>query len=187
MTGQVVFGFVGTIGSGKGAASAYVKDKYHASVYGFSGPLRDILDRLYVPQEREHLQMISTILRQYFGQDLLAKTVAKDISRDSHPIIIVEGIRRPEDVEEIKKIRQFILVHISADIKTRYQRILHRGQNTDDGNKTFDQFVEENNREAEIKLQDVAASADEIIMNSGSINDLYKQIDALIQKYANLH
>jgi dephospho-CoA kinase len=48
---KTIIGFTGPISSGKTTAAKYLAEKFNGKIYGFSGPLRDILNRLYLPLE----------------------------------------------------------------------------------------------------------------------------------------
>lgn len=182
-TNKVIFGFVGQIASGKGTAAAHIEKTCGANTYRYSTMLRDILDRVYLEQSRPNLQLLSQILRENFGQDTMARVIARDVEEDPNNIVVVEGIRRPDDIVYLKKIPGFVLVHIFADIKTRYQRLIARDENNDDQTKTYEQFKADHKEEAELKIADIAAEATEEIDNDGSFEELYAQLDALIQKY----
>ena len=79
---KIIIGLVSKIAAGKGTVTKYLQDKYGASAYRFSTMLRDALNRLYVEINRKNMQKLSTILRQNFGEDLMAKVIAEDVKRD---------------------------------------------------------------------------------------------------------
>ncbi|MCX6792871.1 MAG: AAA family ATPase [Candidatus Falkowbacteria bacterium] len=179
---MIVIGLVGPLSAGKGRVSEYIVNKYGASRHGFSDSLRDAMDRLQIEKNRVNFQDLSTFLRQRFGEDLLAKAMAKDIREDNHEYIVVEGIRREADIAYLKEIPNFHLVAIDADIKLRYERLVKRSQNTDDDNKTFEEFVEDHKREADASVPILMTKAEFQIDNNGSEEDLDKQINSIIEK-----
>ncbi len=179
---KVVFGFAGEISSGKGTASAYLKDRHKASVYTFSGPLRDIADRIHQPQTRENLQKLSTMLREGFFDNLLSEIIYKDILQDDNQIISIDGVRRPADIEYLKKIDGFRLVYIEADLEKRFERIKNRQQNVDDQGKTFEEFKRDHEREAERKIKSLKEKADFVLENNGSFEDFYRQLEEMLKK-----
>ncbi|PIR74295.1 MAG: hypothetical protein COU35_03310 [Candidatus Magasanikbacteria bacterium CG10_big_fil_rev_8_21_14_0_10_47_10] len=181
---KIVIGLVGQLASGKGTAAAYLKEKHGASTYRFSSILRDIADRLYLDQSRGNLQLISQVLRQNIREDLLSEVIAKDAMNDPHELVVIDGVRRPDDVKHLRTIPGFILVHITADAEKRYDRLIKRGENTDDTQKTFEQFKADHAREAELKINEIATQANDTLDNNGSLEELHKQLDKLIQKYA---
>jgi dephospho-CoA kinase len=180
---KVVFGFTGLIASGKGTVAHYMEDTHHASTYRFSTMLRDILDRIYVPQSRDTMIKLSESLRGLFGEDVMAKTMAHDVEKDETQIILVDGIRRLADIEHLKNLPHFVLVEIFADSELRYQRLTQRGENADDASKTYEQFLEDHLRSTEMTIPDVIALARERINNNGTQEDLHRQLDELVKKY----
>jgi len=180
---KVIFGFVGQIASGKGTATEYLKTKHSASTYRFSTMLRDVLDRMYIDQTRENLQTISQVLRENFGEEIMARVMTEDVKNDKDKLVIIDGIRRPDDVRNLKKIPGFILVHITADIEKRFERIKKRNENLDDQQKTLEEFKEDHKKEAELKINDIASEAKEIIDNNGNLENLYQNLDNLLKKY----
>lgn len=180
---KIIFGFVGQIASGKGTAAAYLQKKYGAGVYRFSTMLRDVLARLYLEESRKNLQTLSTIIRENFGEDTLAKVIAEDVKKDDNKIIAIDGIRRPDDIKYLKKIPGFTLAHLFADLEKRFDRISRRGENTDDTKKTFAEFKAEHEQESELKIQEIANDAKEKIDNNGTLTELHAQLDKLVEKY----
>ena len=177
---KIILGFTGLIACGKGTAAKYYQEKYGAPTFRFSTSMRDLLDRLYLPQSRENMSAISRITREEFGQDLYAKVMAKDASQADHDIVVVEGIRRMDDVTELKKLNNFKLVAIEADMKIRYERLKIRGENSDDTTKTWEEFQKDHELETEISIPPVMAKADVVVNNDGTLEEFYKQLDELI-------
>lgn len=180
---KIIFGFTGLMASGKGTVAQYFEEKYQASTYRFSTMLRDVLTRLHLDHNRENLVKISEVLRAGFGEDVLAKTIAKDAEKDENPIVVIEGIRRKADITYLEKIPHFVLVEIFADQTVRYQRLTERRENPDDTTKTFEQFIEDHKRSTEITIPEVTAGAQEQIDNNGNLDKLHQQLDLLLQKY----
>ncbi|MFA5022109.1 MAG: AAA family ATPase [Patescibacteria group bacterium] len=179
---KIILGFVGPIASGKGTACKYLAEKHGAKIFRFSSMLRDVLDRFYIEQSRENMQTVSSVLRQTFGDDLMAKTIANDVSKTETEIVAVDGVRREPDIKYLKQIPGFYLVNIDADQKIRWQRITSRGENSDDTKKTLEQFQQDEQREAEQQIKAVAKSANFIIDNNGTTQELYKQIETILNK-----
>lgn len=180
---KVIFGFTGLIASGKGTAAKYVEEKYGADTHRFSTMLRHLLDRIYIPQTRDNIIKISEAIRSLFGEDIMAKTIAHDVENDHHDIVVVEGIRRPADIAYLRELPHFVLVEIFGDPKTRYERLVQRGENADDTSKTYEQFLADHERSTEKSILEVVPLAKERIDNNGDQENLHKQLDALVEKY----
>ena len=179
---KIIIGITGLLSSGKGTAAEYIVEKYNGKSFRFSTMLRDVLQRLYLEQSRDNLSHISTVLRQQFGQDLLAKVLAADAAQALDPIIVVEGIRRQEDIVHLQSLPGFTLIAIEADESVRFERLKQRGENSDDGSKTWEQFKRDHELETEVTIPGVMAQADVKINNNGNVDDLHRQIDTIINQ-----
>ena len=183
MPRKVIFGLVGHISCGKGTAVAYLSEKYGAGTYRFSTVLRDLLDRLYLEHTREHIISMSEMIRQGFGNDILTNTLLQDALNDPNPIIILDGIRRVEELPALLARPEFVLVEIVTEPKLRYERLTKRSENADDQTKTFEQFLADEQRSTEVTIGEVAAQAKIHLDNNGTAEQLYTQLDALIATY----
>ncbi|MBI2120453.1 MAG: AAA family ATPase [Parcubacteria group bacterium] len=171
-----IFGFAGEMASGKTTAAEYVLKKCDGVSYRFSDPLRDVLARIGLPNTRENLQILSTSLRQNFGEDVLAKIVFEDVKNTKNPCIVIDGIRRPDDIKYLRTLREFILIYIRTDLNNRYSRLAKRQENSDDFGKTLEEFEKEQKQEAEAKIRELEPSADIVIENNGTLEEFYKKI-----------
>lgn len=178
---KIILGLAGEIASGKGAIAKYAAAKYGARTWRFSTMLRDVLDRLYLAQSRENMQILSTILRQNFDEELLARVMAEDVKKDTSEIIVIDGVRRLADIKYLKETPEFKLAYLEADMQKRYERIVKRVENPDDTQKTFEDFKKEHAGEAEAQIKDLKNHADFLIENNGTYEDLYKQADKILR------
>lgn len=179
---KIILGLVGPIASGKGTVCQYLKDEHEAQIFRFSTMLRDVLDRFYIEQSRENMQALSSSLRQTFGDELMAKTIANDVKNSQAKIIILDGVRRPADIKYLQELPEFHLVTINAEQKIRFERIIKRGENSDDTQKTFTEFQSDELQEAEIQIMNVAQSAEFHLDNNGSKEKLNQQIEDIFNK-----
>lgn len=180
---KLILGITGEMVSGKGTIAKYVVEELNGSSHRFSTVLRDILDRVYLEQTRENMQKMSSVLRKNFGEDVLAKSMAHDVEKDNHEIVIVDGVRRLPDIKYLREMPHFKLIYIETSLEKRYDRVIKRRENPDDANKTFEQFVKEQNGEAETQIKDLKNYANHIISNEGTYSDLYSQIDNIIKEF----
>ncbi|PIR76321.1 MAG: hypothetical protein COU32_02890 [Candidatus Magasanikbacteria bacterium CG10_big_fil_rev_8_21_14_0_10_42_10] len=177
---KLILGITGNMASGKTTITDYIKEHYGGVSFRFSTMLRDILTRIHVDATRDNLQQLSTFLRATFGEDLMSKVIAEDVKEATDAIIIVEGVRRPSDVAYLKAIPGFHLIAVTADIRTRFDRITKRSENPDDQTKTFEVFEKEQTQEAEIKIDEISHEAEVLIDNNGDLDTLYKKIDEIM-------
>ncbi len=179
---KLILGITGEIASGKGTIAKHTAAEYGANTRRFSTILRDLLDRVYVQQTRENIANISTALRKTFGEDLLAKAMYHDTQNDQHEIVVVDGVRRLADITFLLELPHFKLIYVEADMQIRYERIIKRGENTDDLSKTFEEFKRDHELETELQIKDLKNYANYIINNDGVYADLYKQVDEIIKE-----
>lgn len=97
----------------------------------------------------------------------------------------VDSIRNPNEITELRKNKDFILVAIDAPVELRFKRLLERNRIGDA--KTLGDFKrqeeEENLKNDGNQQLDVCIKmADEVILNDGTLEELYKKIDKLIKE-----
>lgn len=175
-----IIGLTGPIASGKGTVKKYIEEKYGAKDCRFSTALRDILTRIGEEVSRENMQKMSTILRQNFGQNILAKIIAKDVEGLNSDIIVIDGVRRISDIEYLKDIPGFILISIDADPKIRYERMVNRNENKGESDKSFEQFLEDHKSDSDYEVPIVMKEASKHLDNNGNLENLKAQIDKII-------
>ena len=179
---RIIIGTVGEIASGKGSITKYLVQKYNASEYRFSDILKDILQRVHLDVVRENFASLSLGLRKYYGQDILAYALVQDIKNDDNKIIVVDGIRRIQDLKYLKEMQEFALVYVDADIKVRYERLIGRNEKQDDKIKTFEEYKNDHRLETETSIKELRNIADVTIDNNGTLEELNKQIDKIIKE-----
>jgi dephospho-CoA kinase len=177
---NIIIGLVGQIACGKAAIKEYIEKKYGSQDCRFSTPLRDIINRLALSENRENLQKLSTTLRNAFGEDLLAKVIAVDASKLNAAIVTIDGMRRMADIKYLKELPNFYLIRIDVDAKIRFERLKTRNENAGDKDKTFEQFMIEENYETEKTIPEVMNHAKISINNNGTTEELYPQIDKIV-------
>lgn len=178
---KVILGFVSKLAAGKTTVCKYLAEKHGADIFTFSTPLRDVLDRFNLPQNRQNMQAVSQGLREALGQDILAKVMADDSQKSTAGLVCVDGVRRPKDLEYLKKLDNFHLIFVDADQKLRWQRITTRGQNPGEDSWTFEEFKQRERAEAESLIDEVAREAKFKILNNGTVEELYEQIEKILK------
>ncbi len=186
---SLIIGLVGQAGCGKGTIASHIKASYGATVFSFSTSMRDVLHRLHLPETRSHLITVSEVLRQGFGEDLFSHVIAEDARIAKTDLVVVEGIRRSQDLTTLSHLPHFVLVAIDVERETRFGRIKARGQNSGETIMAWEQFMVEEARSTEMSIPGVMNLAAHHLKNNGSIRELMGAITELMQKlgYANSH
>ncbi len=178
--GKIIIGISGEIASGKDTVAHYLSNRYGAKTFMFSYPLRDVLDRIHIAQTRENLTKVSGALRTAFGENLLSHVIANDAIKDEEKLVVIDGVRRPSDIEAVKGFSEFALVYVEASMETRYGRIVKRHQNADDDTKTFEEFKRDHLLETEVGIPALKSSARYVIENEAGLQELYAKVDAVV-------
>jgi dephospho-CoA kinase len=177
---KVIIGLIGETGSGKDTFCDYIKKTVKQPVFcfRFSDTLSEILMILFGEVKKEDQQWLGKVLREQYGNDILAKAMAQKIKNIEEGIIILNGIRYWEEFEMVQKLGGKNL-YITADQKIRWQRTNKRGEKIDDSS-SYDKFLEKERAETEILVPEIGKKADFKIENNASRNDFYKEVDKII-------
>lgn len=179
---KVIIGVAGEIASGKDTVGKYIAEKYGALSLRFSQPLRDILDRMELEQNRENMSKLSLHLRKAFGEDILSKAILAEAVKSSKDLVVVDGARRFPDIVHMEADEHFYFVYVEASSEKRYERIIKRRQNADDATKTPVQFEKDANLETELQIRSLKTRADFVINNDGTLEELQAQIDKMVKE-----
>lgn len=178
--GKRIIGLVGEKGGGKGTVAAYLREKHGAAVHRFSAPMKDCLDRLGLPATRENLIAFSELTRRAYGEDLYARVIARDSAGDEAGLVVVDGIRREADIAALKNLPGFLLVYVTAPLETRWERARKRGEKPEETEMSLERFMSEESAPTELDIAALGAKADATLDNSGTFEELYRQIEGLI-------
>lgn len=180
-------GITGTIGSGKGTIVERLKEKHgfvHFSVRQF---LKERIRTENLPMNRDSMRTIANGLRETRSADYIVDRLMKDAYESGHERCIVESIRTMGEVRCLRNRKhvQTWLIAADADPRTRYDRVVRRGSETDD--VSFEKFVEDEAREWSStnetmqNLQGCVQEADRVFMNDSSVHDLNENVDAFVR------
>ena len=179
---KLIIGLVGRPGSGKGTVAKILQERYGAHMFRFSAVLSDILKRLAIESSRENLVKLSEMLRQAFGEDVLAYAVENDAVSCPSDLVVIDGIRRIQDLAALEPLPQFKLVEISAPAKIRFERMKSRGEKSGENSMDWGEFSAQEQAPTEVTIPAVAARAWKAIDNSGSLADLEKQLSDMMRE-----
>jgi len=181
----LVVGLIGRIGSGKTVAAKYLTRRYNADYRRFSQIFMDILERLNLPKNRRNLQKLGRMLRKEFSQDVIVNAFEKDLRDCCSDMIVVDGIRYENEVELLRRYPHNILVYIHSNPEDRYGRVRKRAEKGEAA-ISWEEFEQADNRETEKYIKRLKERADYIINNSGSIEDLERGVDKIMEREVNI-
>ena len=147
----MIIGLTGKNAAGKGELANYLKNKGFI-YFSLSDALRDEATKQDLDHSRDNLIKLGTEMRVKFGKGILAVRINEKISELSGKDIVVDSIRHPGEIEELKKNDGFILIGVHTDAKIRFERLVKRGRVGD--TQTFEEFLEHEKKRMPMKVQD---------------------------------
>ena len=177
-----IFGLVGEFAAGKGTVAKYLIEKHGSVSPRFSDSLREVLTLHDLETSRANMQKISTVLRENFGEDVLAKAITKRVRELPNELIVVDGVRRLTDIVNLRQVPGFYLIAIQTDRSIRHARYIARNENPGDERMSYAEFEKKHAAEADRQVPEVMATADITISNNGRFDELHAQIEQLLKK-----
>jgi len=182
----MIIGITGTLGAGKGTVVNRLKEKGFLH-FSSSGLLTEILEERGEEVDRDAMGRIARELRAK-DQAGVPKENYKRANLSKGADAIFESLHTVEEAEFIKSIGGLVL-GVDAPVAIRYERIQKRGSVKD--NISYERFVEQAEREEREETTETGHSirgamklADYVIENSGSLEDLYTQVDKALEVFS---
>ncbi len=184
---KIIVGITGTIGAGKGTIVEYLlKNKGFVHFSAREDVINKEIEKRGLPITRDNMVLVANDLRKNYGPSYVAEELFK-MAQNSDKNCVLESIRTVGEVESLRGKGEFYLFAVDAERKTRYSRIQKR-KNAQSDDVSFEKFVEQ--EEVEMKSDDpnkqnlskCIGMADYFFDNNGTFEDLYKQVDEVIEK-----
>jgi len=115
----------GYMGSGKGVLSDMLKQSGYKYV-SLSDIVREEATSRGLEHTRENLQNIGNELRSQYGAGVLGMKVRETITREPDQKWVVDGVRNPACMDELRELPGLKIVGVSADDELLVDRILDR-------------------------------------------------------------
>jgi dephospho-CoA kinase len=125
---------------------------------------------------------IADHMRKKYGNDIWAiKTIKKIKSMGNIKSIVIDGIRNVEEIEVFKRKlgNDFVIIAIETSNEIRKKRALKRRRKDD--SKDIKKLIERDKRELSWGLGSLIASADFVVLNDGSIDNLKNNIRGILK------
>lgn len=178
---RLIIGLVGQSGCGKGTVTDLLRAEYGAGYFRFSALLGDILDQLAIEKSRDRLIDLSNTLREKFGEDVLSYAIERDALNAPQKVVIIDGIRRVEDIVALEPLPLFKLIAIDVDPKLRFERMKKRGEKVGEENMTWETFIAQGNTPTEVTVPFVMKRAWRTLPNNGTREELITSVHDLMK------
>lgn len=178
-----IIGITGTYGAGKGTIVEYLKTKGFTHFSVSEDYLTPEIEKRGLPVNRDSMILVANEIREQQGPGFIVSELYKR-AKESGKDTIIESIRCLGEIKALRELGEFILLAVDADQKIRYDRVTGRKSSKD--NVTFDDFKakekyemknEDPNKQSISKCMD---EADYIINNDSNVEELNKNVEAIL-------
>jgi hypothetical protein len=122
-------------------------------------------------------------LRKIFGDDVLINALNSKLMKENRQLQVVTGIRFDNELANVKKLGQSLIIFVDAPIEKRYQWQKDRKQYEGDEDMSFDEFSRIEQEETEIHIRALGEAADHQIYNDSDLKALYTKVDEIIKPF----
>ena len=180
----MIVGVTGPIASGKSILVGMLVEKGFIRMT-LSEEVREELKKRVKEIERKALQDLGNEMREKHGNGFWARRLIEKMSPDKN--YVIDGIRNPGEIEEFRKLRNFVLIGVDASIERRIDWI--KARNKDSDPKTIEGIKAIDARDRGIGEaghgQQVSACfdmADDYILNNTTLEDLRDKAAELVRQ-----
>ncbi len=184
---MLVIGLTGENCAGKSTVADYLSKKGFY-VLSLSDIIREELKAENKALSRDNLINKGNEMREKFGPGILGKKTVAKVQTVKDRNCVVDSIRNPAEVEELKKLGNFFLLYVTASPEIRFDRIRKRDREEDA--KTFEAFLEieklemENAERTKQNLKATFALADRKIENNRGLPSLYEEVNQALSDFS---
>ncbi len=180
MSDKRVIGLVGMPGSGKSIIDDVAKE-LGFSVVIMGDVIREEAKRRGMDPSPENIGKVMLDMRAQEGPAVVAKRCILKILDSLGRVVVVEGIRSYDEVEEFRKaFPDFTLIAVHSSPTTRFERTFRRRRSDDPANWQI--FCERDLRELNVGIGAAIAMADHVIVNEDTPTQLRREAQQLLRR-----
>ncbi len=186
MPNPLIIAIVAEKGAGKGLfielARKLLPDKKVVSVR-FSDIWREILHLLDREESRENISNLATAIRMLFHDDgILVHAMKKRIASIDADIVILDGLRKEEEIQPLIRDTNGLLVYIAASAEARFARRREHAETTDEKGMTWEHFMRLEQLAPEVTIRHIGETmADATLENNGTVEEFKEKVAAFIE------
>ena len=151
----------------------------------FSDIWREILHLLAREESRENISNLATAIRRLFNDDgILVGAMERRLAEIEGDIVILDGLRKTEEVEPLVRRRSGILVYIAASPEVRFARRREHAETTDERGMTWEQFVRQDEMAPEVAIRTIGETlADATVENNGTAEEFEARVKEFLDRH----
>lgn len=190
---MIIIGLAGTNGSGKDTIAKMLVER-HGFYFASAGDmLIEELKKRGIPEERKNTSALSAEWRKEHGLGIVVDKGIEKAENSGNQKLVVGSLRNPGEVDRVHELGGTV-IWIDADPQVRYGRITknNRGRRVD--NKSFEDFLLEEQNEMRhsgdkntLSMLDVKLKSDIFIDNSDDdIKSFMNKTEVALSDYLNI-
>lgn len=176
-----IIGIAGSNGSGKDTIAHMLVEKHGFYFASATDMLGDELTKRGLPHERENKRMVSAEWRREHGLGVIVDKGVEAAKAAGIDKLVVGSLRNSGEVDRVHELNG-VVIWVDSDPKVRYDRITRSTRGRIEDNKTFEQFLAEEQAEMEhsgdiatLNVAAVKATADRFLNNDSDSIESFKQ------------
>lgn len=146
----MIIGVTGNNGSGKDTFANYLVSNKGFTHISLSDFIREETARRGIELTRFNFHDVANEMRVKSGPGILAKLALDRMDESKN--YVVTSIRNPNEIKELKKAGNFVLVAVDAPAEIRFNRIIERNRKNEKEIISFEQFKKFEAEELESQL-----------------------------------
>jgi dephospho-CoA kinase len=188
---KTCIGLTGRMASGKGEAVRILQE--HGFEYAsLSDIVRCEAEKEGAGVTRNRMQDIGNRLRSQGGAGVLGRMIREKIAASAASRWVIDGIRNPAEVLELRKLEGFSLVAIESRVEVILERLKRRGRAGDDlSERELRAALERewgcNEPAGGQQVGPAAAMADFTVFNDGTLAELKARLEAVLKEIGVVH
>ena len=176
-------GLTGGMVSGKRTIAQMLLEKGFYALT-FSDAINDELRKKGIPITRKSQQDLGNEIRNEKGPGEWAKRLIEKMEPGKN--YVVDGIRNPGEISELRKQKDFFLLAVDSSQKKRFERIIARAMDRDP--KTWEEFLKADARDFSeenpngLQIAKCMEMADYVIQNNNGEEELKKKVELVLER-----
>ncbi len=155
-------------GAGKTTAAGYLSGIGYG-VVSMGDVIREEVRRRGLPPGLESQLRVMELVRKEYGPAALAVLLEPRITSMDGRVVVIDGIRSPEEVAHLGKLGRVKVLAIHASPARRFEYLRRRGRQDDP--RTWEEFRSRDSAELALRIGEVIALADGMIVNERITKD----------------
>ncbi len=179
---RLIVGLTGPNASGKSEVAAHLR-RLGFACHSLSDIVREEASARGLDHSRVHLIAVGNDLRRAGGPGVLASRIRSRLAQRD----VVDSIRNPAEVEELRRVPGFHLLGLDASVELRFQRSRRRARPGDGASLEDFMAKEEAENTTDPAAQQLRATlqlADVTLVNDGELQSLLDDIDRILSEWA---